>query len=90
MEESEFLRRNIVNKTRTKNSLISNPIRALPMGQGACVATQRIAYLNTNALQQLHTYFAGTLLRPYDLVKELSNDRFVLKKNFNQSCVSSI
>jgi len=33
---------------------------------GACVATQRIAYLNTNALQQLHAYFVGTLPRPYD------------------------
>ena len=35
-------------------------------GLGACVATQRIAYLNANALQQLHTYFVGTLPRPYD------------------------
>ena len=35
-------------------------------GLGACIATQRIAYLNTNALQQLHTYFVGTLPRPYD------------------------
>ena len=35
-------------------------------GLGACVATQRIAYLNTNALQQLHTYFVGPLPRPYD------------------------
>jgi len=35
-------------------------------GLGVCVATQRIAYLNTNALQQLHTYFVGTLPRPYD------------------------
>jgi len=35
-------------------------------GLGACVATQRIAYLNTNALQQLHTYFIGPLPRPYD------------------------
>jgi DNA helicase HerA-like ATPase len=26
-------------------------------GLGGCIATQRIAYLNTNALQQLHTYF---------------------------------
>jgi hypothetical protein len=25
-----------------------------------------IAYLNTSALQQLHTYFVGTLPRPYD------------------------
>jgi len=35
-------------------------------GLGACIATQRLAYLNTNALQQLHTYFVGTLPRPYD------------------------
>jgi DNA helicase HerA-like ATPase len=35
-------------------------------GLGGCVATQRIAYLNTNALQQLHTYFVGPLARPYD------------------------
>jgi DNA helicase HerA-like ATPase len=35
-------------------------------GLGGCIATQRIAYLNTSALQQLHTYFVGTLPRPYD------------------------
>jgi len=35
-------------------------------GLGGCVSTQRIAYLNTNALQQLHTYFIGPLPRPYD------------------------
>ena len=35
-------------------------------GIGGCIATQRIAYLNTNALQQLHTYFVGPLPRPYD------------------------
>ena len=35
-------------------------------GLGGCIATQRIAYINTNALQQLHTYFIGTLPRPYD------------------------
>lgn len=35
-------------------------------GLGACIVTQRIAYLNTSALQQLHTYFVGTLPRPYD------------------------
>jgi DNA helicase HerA-like ATPase len=35
-------------------------------GLGGCVATQRIAYLNTSALQQLHTYLVGTLPRPYD------------------------
>ncbi|MCJ7610221.1 DUF87 domain-containing protein [Candidatus Bathyarchaeota archaeon] len=35
-------------------------------GLGGCISTQRIAYLNTNALQQLHTYFVGPLPRPYD------------------------
>jgi len=35
-------------------------------GLGGCIATQRIAYLNTNALQQLHTYFVGPMPRPYD------------------------
>lgn len=33
-------------------------------GLGGCVATQRIAYLNTSALQQLHTYFVCTLPKP--------------------------
>ncbi|RLI96479.1 MAG: hypothetical protein DRP00_05270 [Candidatus Aenigmatarchaeota archaeon] len=35
-------------------------------GLGVCISTQRIAHLNTNVLQQLHTYFVGTLPRPYD------------------------
>jgi DNA helicase HerA-like ATPase len=45
-------------------------------GLGACIATQRIAYLNTNALQQLHTYFVGTLPRPYD--RALISDTFMI------------
>jgi DNA helicase HerA-like ATPase len=52
-------------------------------GLGACIATQRIAYLNTNALQQLHTYFVGTLPRPYDrgLVSEtFMIDQGILEK----------
>lgn len=35
-------------------------------GLGGVIATQRIAYLNTSILQQLHTFFVGTLPRPYD------------------------
>jgi hypothetical protein len=35
-------------------------------GLGGVIATQRIAYLNTNIMQQLHTFFVGTLPRPYD------------------------
>jgi DNA helicase HerA-like ATPase len=47
-------------------------------GLGACIATQRIAYLNTNALQQLHTYFVGTLPRPYD--RQLVSETFMIDK----------
>jgi DNA helicase HerA-like ATPase len=48
-------------------------------GIGVCIATQRIAYLNTNALQQLHTYFVGTLPRPYD--RSLVSDTFMIDKS---------
>ena len=47
-------------------------------GLGVCVSTQRIANLNTNALQQLHTYFIGTLPRPYDRL--LISDTFMIDK----------
>ncbi len=47
-------------------------------GLGGCVATQRIAYLNTNALQQLHTYFIGTLPRPYD--RSVVSETFMIDK----------
>ena len=47
-------------------------------GLGVCIATQRIAYLNTNALQQVHTYFVGTLPRPYD--RQLVCETFMIDK----------
>ena len=47
-------------------------------GLGVCIATQRVAYLNTNALQQLHTYFVGTLPRPYD--RAVISDTFMIDK----------
>ncbi len=47
-------------------------------GLGGCLSTQRIAYLNTNALQQLHTYFVGTLPRPYD--RTVVSDTFTIDK----------
>ncbi|MBL7118507.1 ATP-binding protein [Candidatus Bathyarchaeota archaeon] len=47
-------------------------------GLGGCIATQRIAHLNTNALQQLHTYFVGTLPRPYD--RGLISNTFMIDK----------
>jgi len=48
-------------------------------GLGVCIATQRVAYLNTNALQQLHTYFVGTLPRPYD--RNLISETFMVDKS---------
>lgn len=48
-------------------------------GLGGCLATQRIAYLNTNALQQLHTYFVGTLPRPYD--RTLVSDTYTIDQS---------
>ncbi len=47
-------------------------------GLGGCIATQRIAHLNTNALQQLHTYFISTLPRPYD--RGLISNTFMIDK----------
>jgi len=40
----------------------------------ALISTQRLAYLNTNVLQQIHTYFVSTLPRPYD--RQLISDTF--------------
>ncbi|AWR99580.1 ATP-binding protein [Metallosphaera hakonensis] len=40
----------------------------------ALISTQRLAYLNTNVLQQLHTYFISVLPRPYD--RQLVSETF--------------
>jgi len=53
--------------TAQASSAIENLLRhGRKYGLGGCISTQRIAHLNTNALQQLHSYFVGTLPRPYD------------------------
>ncbi|MDG6954793.1 MAG: ATP-binding protein [Nitrososphaerota archaeon] len=44
------------------------------------VGTQRVAHLNTNALQQLHTYFVSTMPRPYD--RQLISDTFAIDDAF--------
>jgi DNA helicase HerA-like ATPase len=52
-------------------------------GASALISTQRVAYLNTNALQQLHSYFVSTLPRSYDRVviaDSFSLDLGVLQK----------
>jgi len=52
-------------------------------GLGGCIATQRVAYLNTNVLQQLHTNFVSTLPRIYDrntVSKHFNLDREIVDK----------
>lgn len=44
------------------------------------ISTQRIAHLNTNALQQLHSYFVSTMPRPYD--RQLIADTFAIDDAF--------
>jgi DNA helicase HerA-like ATPase len=52
----------------------------------AWISTQRVAYLNTNALQQLHSYFVSTLPRLYDrmvIADAFSLDYSILDKTAN-------
>jgi len=44
------------------------------------ISTQRIAHLNTNVLQQLHSYFVSTMPRPYD--RQLISDTFAIEDAF--------
>ncbi|HZW85307.1 MAG TPA: hypothetical protein VFE91_05340, partial [Nitrososphaerales archaeon] len=44
------------------------------------ISTQRVAHLNTNALQQLHSYFVSTMPRPYD--RQLIADTFAIDDAF--------
>ncbi|MGA9151568.1 MAG: hypothetical protein WBZ36_13405, partial [Candidatus Nitrosopolaris sp.] len=44
------------------------------------ISTQRIAHLNTNALQQLHSYFVSIMPRPYD--RQLISDTFAIDDAF--------
>ena len=44
------------------------------------ISTQRVAHLNTSALQQLHSYFVSTMPRPYD--RQLISDTFAIDDAF--------
>ncbi len=44
------------------------------------ISTQRVAHLNTSALQQLHSYFVSTMPRPYD--RQLISDTFAIDDTF--------
>ncbi|MFZ0511433.1 MAG: hypothetical protein WAM14_07500 [Candidatus Nitrosopolaris sp.] len=51
------------------------------------ISTQRIAHLNTNALQQLHSYFVSTMPMPYD--RQLISDLCIGKEvgNIHGICI---
>ena len=46
---------------------------------GGWISTQRLAHLNTNALQQLHNYFVSTLPRSYD--RNVVSDAFSISRS---------
>lgn len=78
-EAQEFISSNSVGIDAKCSTHVETLLRqGRKYGLGICIATQRLAYLNTNALQQLHTYFVGTLPRPYD--RELVSDTFMIDK----------
>lgn len=66
-EAQEFIPRDARGTAQESNAAVEALLR-----QGrkyklyAWISTQRVAYLNTNALQQLHSYFVSTLPRLYD------------------------
>lgn len=79
-EAQEFISSNAVGIDAKCSTQVETLLRqGRKYGLGVCIATQRLAYLNTNALQQLHTYFVGTLPRPYD--RELVSDTFMIDKS---------
>ncbi|MFW9911909.1 MAG: ATP-binding protein [Candidatus Thorarchaeota archaeon] len=66
-EAQEFIPSNATGQIARCSSAIERLLRqGRKYGLGGTIATQRIAYLNTNIMQQLHTFFVGTLPRPYD------------------------
>lgn len=55
-------------------------------GIGGWIATQRVAHLNTNILQQLHSYFISTLPRSYD--RGVVAEAFSISKSVVDTVVS--
>jgi len=66
-EAQEFIPSSASGQTAQCSAAVERLLRqGRKYGLGGTIATQRIAYLNTNIMQQLHTFFVGTLPRPYD------------------------
>lgn len=55
-------------------------------GIGGWIATQRVAHLNTNILQQLHSYFISVLPRSYD--RTVIADTFSISKSVVDNVVN--
>ncbi len=55
-------------------------------GIGGWIATQRVAHLNTNILQQLHSYFISVLPRSYD--RSVIADTFSISKSVVDNVVN--
>ena len=53
--------------SRQASEKVENTLRhGRKYGLGICLSSQRVSYLNTSALQQLHTYFVGPMPRKHD------------------------
>ena len=81
-EAQEFIPDRLNRDDHTYNSNLSVEM-LLRQGRkyfvGGWIATQRIAHLNTNALQQLHNYFVSTLPRSYD--RNVVSDAFSISRS---------
>jgi len=68
-EAQEFIpdRTKMEDYSEQSNSSVESLLRQGRKYRAHCwISTQRVAHLNTNALQQLHSYFVSTLPRYYD------------------------
>ena len=68
-EAQEFIpdRAKMEDYSEQSNSSVESLLRQGRKYRAHCwISTQRVAHLNTNALQQLHSYFVSTLPRYYD------------------------
>ncbi|TDA37456.1 MAG: ATPase, partial [Candidatus Methanomethylicota archaeon] len=64
--------------TEESNRAVESLLRQGRKYRANCwICSQRVAHLNTNALQQLHSYFVSTLPRSYD--------RYVIAEAFGLS-----
>lgn len=79
-EAQEFIpqKTTVADATEESNKAVESLLRQGRKYRANCwICSQRVAHLNTNALQQLHSYFVSTLPRSYD--------RYVIAEAFGLS-----